>query len=84
MATMNVSVPDEMKEWVEAQVKTGRYAGASDVIRDAVRKAQQQEAAKLAFIEEIERGRQSGISKATSAGEIFETVMKGSGVDDAA
>jgi antitoxin ParD1/3/4 len=40
MATMNVSLPDAMKQWVEEQVETGRYANSSDVIRDLVRKEQ--------------------------------------------
>ena len=39
MATMNVSLPDEMKAWVEDQVKGGEYATSSDVMRDAVRRA---------------------------------------------
>jgi antitoxin ParD1/3/4 len=30
MATMNVSLPDPMKTWVEAQTKDGRYSNASD------------------------------------------------------
>lgn len=41
MATMNVSLPDAMKQWVEKQVETGRYANSSDVIRDLVRKEQE-------------------------------------------
>ncbi|MCP8884531.1 type II toxin-antitoxin system ParD family antitoxin [Devosia sp. XJ19-1] len=41
MATMNVSLPDAMKEWVEQQVETGRYANSSDVVRDLVRKEQE-------------------------------------------
>ena len=40
MATMNVSLPDEMKEWVEAQAATGRYANVSDYIRDVLRREQ--------------------------------------------
>jgi antitoxin ParD1/3/4 len=40
MATMNVSLPDEMKEWVEAMVASGRYANASDYVRDVIRKDQ--------------------------------------------
>ena len=38
MATMNVSLPDPMKDWVEAQARTGRYSNASDYIRDLIRK----------------------------------------------
>ena len=40
MATMNVSLPDPMKDWVEAQATTGRYSNASDYVRDLVRRDQ--------------------------------------------
>ncbi|WP_018856139.1 type II toxin-antitoxin system ParD family antitoxin [Rhizobium sp. 42MFCr.1] len=38
MATMSVSLPDPMKDWVEAQAKTGRYSNASDYVRDLIRR----------------------------------------------
>ncbi len=38
MATMNVSLPDQMKTWVEECVQSGRYANASDYIRDLIRR----------------------------------------------
>ena len=41
MATMNVSLPDAMKEWVEAQVETGKYGNTSDYVRDLVRRDQE-------------------------------------------
>ncbi|WP_421783832.1 type II toxin-antitoxin system ParD family antitoxin [Kiloniella litopenaei] len=37
MATMNVSLPDQMKAWVEENVQSGRYANASDYVRDLIR-----------------------------------------------
>ncbi len=37
MATMNISLPDDLKSYVEAQVRTGLYANASDFVRDAIR-----------------------------------------------
>lgn len=40
MATMNLSLPDPMKAWVEAQAESGRYANASDYVRDLIRKDQ--------------------------------------------
>lgn len=40
MATMNISLPDPMKAWVEAQTQSGRYANASDYVRDLIRKDQ--------------------------------------------
>ncbi|MBI4921830.1 MAG: type II toxin-antitoxin system ParD family antitoxin [Devosia nanyangense] len=38
MATMNVSLPDEMKEWAEAQTTNGNYANVSDYVRDLIRR----------------------------------------------
>ena len=40
MATMNVSLPDAMKDWVEQQARSGRYSNASDYVRDLIRKDQ--------------------------------------------
>ncbi|AXS41927.1 type II toxin-antitoxin system ParD family antitoxin [Breoghania sp. L-A4] len=41
MATMNVSLPDLMKDWVEEQARSGRYANASDYVRDLIRRDQE-------------------------------------------
>ncbi|KQT19668.1 hypothetical protein ASG40_02245 [Methylobacterium sp. Leaf399] len=41
MATMNVSLPDPMKDWVEARARTGRYSTASDYVRDLIRRDQE-------------------------------------------
>ena len=38
MATMTVSLPDPMKDWIEAQIRQGEYASASDYVRDLVRR----------------------------------------------
>lgn len=40
MATMNVSLPTVMKEWVEQQASSGRYSNASDYVRDLIRRDQ--------------------------------------------
>lgn len=40
MATMNVSIPDPMKSWVEQQSAQGRYANSSDYVRDLIRRDQ--------------------------------------------
>ncbi|KPP99738.1 type II toxin-antitoxin system ParD family antitoxin [Marinobacter sp. HL-58] len=40
MATMNVSLPEPMKEWVETQARSGRYSNTSDYVRDLIRKDQ--------------------------------------------
>ena len=38
MATMTISLPDPMKEWIETQIQKGEYASASDYVRDLVRR----------------------------------------------
>lgn len=43
MATMNISLPDQMKEWVERRAASGRYSNSSDVLRDLIREAQDRE-----------------------------------------
>jgi len=43
VATMNISLPDQMKEWVERRAASGRYSNSSDVLRDLIREAQERE-----------------------------------------
>ena len=62
MATMNVSLPSEMKDWVEAQVKTGRYGNSSDYVRDLVRRDQERAEKNGEFESLVQEGRESGIS----------------------
>lgn len=38
MGTMNISLPDPMKAWVEDQAKSGRFANSSDYVRDLIRR----------------------------------------------
>jgi antitoxin ParD1/3/4 len=59
MATMNISIPDEMRAFVEAQVASGLYANASDFIRDAIRDRMWTPAALSAA---LEAGEASGLS----------------------
>jgi len=65
MATMNVSLPDPMKHWVEAQAETGKYSNSSDYVRDLIRRDQVR-AEKIAHMQMlITEGLESGISKNT-------------------
>jgi antitoxin ParD1/3/4 len=60
MATMNVSIPDAMKDWVEERVASGSYANASDYVRDLIRRDhERREALAQALIE----GENSGVSR---------------------
>ena len=60
MATMNVSIPDPMKDWVQDQIETGKYANASDYVRDLIRRDQEKvEVLRQALLD----GERSGVSR---------------------
>ncbi len=44
MKTMNVSLPDNMRDYIEQQVKTGGYGSVSEYIRDLIRQDQKRKA----------------------------------------
>lgn len=60
MATMNISVPDPMKDWVQDQIDGGKYASSSDYVRDLIRKDQQEKDKFAALQAAITRGIESG------------------------
>lgn len=70
MATMNISLPDRMKSWVEEQANSGRYGNASDYVRDLIRRDQERRAKIAAMQKLVDEAYESGFSEET-----FEQVM---------
>ena len=62
MATMNISLPDSMKAWVEQQAESGRYGNASDYVRDLIRKDQERRDRLFQLQRLIDEGVASGVS----------------------
>lgn len=60
MATMNVSLPEPMKAWVERQTESGRFGNTSDYVRDLIRRDQERQAALGMLQAAITEGVQSG------------------------
>ena len=60
MATMNVSLPDPMKAWVEDQTQDGRYSNASDYVRHLIRRDQERAHAIATLQAAITEGVDSG------------------------
>ena len=60
MATMNVSLPDQMKDWVEEKTRSGRYQTSSDLVRDLIRREQDRETAFAEMREFVQKGIDSG------------------------
>ena len=63
MASMNVSVPDPMRDWVNRRIESGQYASVSDYVRDLIRRDQTQADEKQALIAALIEGEKSGVSK---------------------
>lgn len=59
MGAIHVSLPEFLKEWVENEVKSGRYASASDYFSDLIRRDQ---AARQALADALAEGAASGVS----------------------
>jgi antitoxin ParD1/3/4 len=59
MQTMNISLPDQLKEFVDNQVGSGRYSTVSDYVRDLIRddeKRAAQEKLEALLVEGIQSG----------------------------
>lgn len=74
MATMTVSLPDLMKDWIEELTQNGEYSSSSDYVRDLIRRDKERRNQELS-IDELRQiildAKQSGISE-KSVSDIFE------------
>jgi antitoxin ParD1/3/4 len=59
MTTLNISLPEQMRSFIESQVNRGRYSTASDYIRDLIRddqKRKDEERLESLLLEALEGG----------------------------
>ncbi len=64
---MNISIPENLKRFVESRVADGTYASSSDYMRDLIRQ-EQRHTEKLAYLQaEIDIGLASPISERSAA-----------------
>ena len=62
MASMNVSLPEPMREWVQERIDSGSYASVGDYVRDLIRKDQAAAHQRTALVDALIDGERSGIS----------------------
>ena len=62
MAVINVSLPDPVRDWVEAKVERGDYASVGDYLSDLVRRDQTDADERDAIVDALVRGERSGVS----------------------
>lgn len=60
MARLNISIPDSLKAWIDAQVESGTYGNASEYIRDLILKDQRRKEAIGVLQSAIDVGVKSG------------------------
>jgi len=81
VTTMNISLSDDIKTWVEAQIQTGHYSNASEYVRDLIRR-DQEHADKIAVMQKmVDEGLASGIST-RSKDEIFSAGRAAAGLSE--
>jgi antitoxin ParD1/3/4 len=62
MPQVNLSLPPALKDWVDTKVAEGRYASASDYVRDLVRRDQDNAANDIEWVKGmLAEGEASGI-----------------------
>ena len=71
MATMNISLPDQMKAWVEAQSKDGRYSNSSDYVRDLIRRDQRDVVDEERWLRDLDASIERGIAD-EKAGRLYD------------
>ncbi len=75
MAQLNISVPEGLKKWAEDRVAEGRYSSTSDLVRDLIRRRQEEEERLAALQAAIDKGRASPPDP-RSVAEIFADVQR--------
>lgn len=71
MATVTISLPEPLKEWIEARVRQGDYASTSDYVHDLVRRDRERADPELTLGDLqhiVGESRASGISDQTVSG----------------
>ncbi len=53
MSQLNVSIPPQLKSWIEHRVAEGRYSSASDYVRDLIRRDQESEPDDIEWIRSL-------------------------------
>lgn len=57
----SILLGDHFEDYIDQQVKNGRYSSASEVIRAALRLFEEEENKKQALIQALEKGEKSGV-----------------------
>ncbi|MGN5376510.1 MAG: type II toxin-antitoxin system ParD family antitoxin [Sphingomonas hengshuiensis] len=64
MVSMNISLPDPMRAFVQRRIDAGGYASASDYVRDLIRRDQAEDADVDAWLQALDQSIEQGLADA--------------------
>jgi antitoxin ParD1/3/4 len=67
MASLNVTLPEQLKDWVEEQAKTAGFANPSDYLRELIRQEQERATKIAAMQQRVTEGLNSGLGQRSMA-----------------
>lgn len=72
---LNVSLTDELTEFVKSRISTGRYTSASDVVSEALRLMERHEQTETAKLQWLQQAYREGVASG-DAGEVDFAALK--------
>lgn len=80
MPTRNINLSPQMDDFVDAKIRSGQYANASEVLRAGLRALEQAELENQARLQALrsalQAGEDSGIAEGDVSAEIFERIRR--------
>ncbi|PJG45021.1 MULTISPECIES: type II toxin-antitoxin system ParD family antitoxin [Sphingomonadaceae] len=68
MASMNVSLPDPMRDYVQSRIDSGHYASVSDYVRDLIRRDQSEVVDEERWLKELDASIEEGLKEMEAGG----------------
>lgn len=76
MPTLNVSLPEELDRFIAAQIESGRYHDASEVVRDALRILEREEQEDETKVEALRKAIDDGFASGVAEGGVFAQIRE--------
>ena len=70
MASMNISLPDPMRDYVQHRIDSGQYASASDYMRDLIRRDQGAIGDEARWLDELDASLAQSLAEMNAGGGI--------------
>ncbi len=76
MPTRNINLTPELDKFVDAKIRSGQYANASEVLRAGLRALEEDEREEEAKLEALRAALQAGEESGIAEGDVFEETLE--------